>query len=94
MKNRKLSKAEIEARFAEINAQEAEEPSPEDLAAIAAAAAEAPDDEVSLEQYKERHEYSGKLLLRIPKELHKELAESARANGVSLNQYAMYKLSK
>jgi len=41
-----------------------------------------------------QREYSGKLMLRIPKELHKQLAESARANGVSLNQYAIYKLSK
>ncbi len=42
----------------------------------------------------ERREYSGKLLLRIPRELHRQLAEEARQNGVSLNQYALYKLSK
>lgn len=33
-------------------------------------------------------------MLRVPKELHKTLAEAAKANGVSLNQYALYKLSK
>lgn len=38
--------------------------------------------------------YSGKLLIRIPRELHKALAQEAKANGVSLNQYAVYKLSK
>ncbi|WP_353932852.1 type II toxin-antitoxin system HicB family antitoxin [Okeanomitos corallinicola TIOX110] len=31
--------------------------------------------------------YSGKLLLRLPKSLHHRLAESAKREGVSLNQY-------
>lgn len=39
-------------------------------------------------------EYSGKFMLRIPKSLHKFLTESAKNEGVSLNQYALYKLSK
>ena len=30
----------------------------------------------------------------IPRELHRELAESAKSNGVSLNQYALYKLAR
>ena len=38
-------------------------------------------------------EYSGKISLRIPKSLHKKLAEEAKEEGVSLNQYALYKLS-
>ena len=33
-------------------------------------------------------------MLRIPKELHRDLAEAAKKNGVSLNQYASYKLAK
>lgn len=33
-------------------------------------------------------------MLRIPKELHKQLIEAAKENGVSLNQYALYKLAK
>lgn len=37
--------------------------------------------------------YSGKLSLRVPRSLHKELAERAKLEGVSLNQYALYKLS-
>lgn len=39
-------------------------------------------------------DYSGNFMLRIPKSLHKYLAESAKNEGVSLNQYALYKLSK
>ena len=38
--------------------------------------------------------YSGKMLLRLPKSLHKRLAEEARIEGISLNQYALYKLSR
>ena len=84
----------IEARFAEINALEPETPTKEDLEAIAKASAENPEDTVSLEDYKLQREYSGRLLLRIPKELHKQLVEAAKENGVSLNQYALYKLAK
>jgi len=37
--------------------------------------------------------YSGKFLLRIPKSLHAKLAIEAAKDGVSLNQYALYRLS-
>ena len=37
--------------------------------------------------------YSGKFVLRLPKSLHKHLAIEAEKEGVSLNQYALYKLS-
>lgn len=90
----KLSLDEIEKRFAEIDAGEMEDPTPEDLAAFEAADAEDPADTVTLEEYKARREYSGKLMLRIPKELHRQLAEAAKENGVSLNQYALYKLAR
>ena len=93
MKKKPVS-ADVEARFAEINAQEPESPTKEDLDAIAKANAEEPEDAVSLEDYKLQREYSGRLLLRIPKELHKQLVEDAKENGVSLNQYALYKLAK
>lgn len=88
------STADLKARFAEINAQEPEEPTKEDLDAIAKANAESPEETISLEEYKLQREYSGRLLLRIPKELHKQLVESAKENGVSLNQYALYKLAR
>ena len=57
-----------------------EEPTAEETTAIDEGAAEG----------KTQREYSGKLMLRIPKELHK----AAKENGVSLNQYAAYKLAK
>ena len=38
--------------------------------------------------------YSGKFVIRIPKSLHYKLSFEAQQEGVSLNQYALYKLSK
>ena len=83
---------DIEKRFAEINAREAEEPSKEDLAAFAAAENE---DSMSFEEFKESLEgFSGKLVIRIPRSLHKALKEEASAEGVSLNTLMLYKLAK
>ena len=42
----------------------------------------------------EEDHYSGKLLLRMPKRLHAELAEQAKKNGISLNQHLIYLLTK
>lgn len=44
--------------------------------------------------YEDENNFSGKLLLRIPKKLHKELYISAEEQGVSLNQLILYYLSK
>ena len=93
MKN-DLTLSEIEARFSKIDALEPEVPTKEDLAAVLRAEKEKPEDTVSLKTYQSQREYSGKLMLRIPKELHKKLVEDAKENGVSLNQYALYKLAK
>ena len=38
-------------------------------------------------------DYSGRFIVRIPKSLHARLALDAEKEGVSLNQYALYKLS-
>ena len=38
-------------------------------------------------------QYSGKFVLRLPKSLHARLAMEAEREGVSLNQYALYRLS-
>lgn len=38
--------------------------------------------------------YSGRILVRIPKSLHRQLALDAKREGISLNQYALYKLSQ
>jgi predicted RNase H-like HicB family nuclease len=37
--------------------------------------------------------YSGKFLVRLPKTLHRRLSAEAEREGVSLNQYTLYKLS-
>lgn len=41
----------------------------------------------------ETDKYSGRFVLRIPKSLHAKLAIKAARDGVSLNQYALYRLS-
>ena len=38
--------------------------------------------------------YSGKFVLRLPKSLHARLAIEAEKEGVSLNQFALYKLAR
>lgn len=38
--------------------------------------------------------YSGQFKLRIPKSLHKRLAENSRREGISMNQYCLYLLSR
>ena len=38
--------------------------------------------------------YSGQFKLRLPKTLHKTLAEDSKKEGVSMNQYCVYLLSK
>ena len=40
------------------------------------------------------NQYSGQFKLRIPKGLHKALAEHAKREGISMNQYCMYLLSR
>ncbi len=39
-------------------------------------------------------EYSGKFNLRLPRSLHRHLAEAAEADGVSLNQYVVMLLTR
>ena len=43
---------------------------------------------------RELEDYSGRLVLRIPRSLHKALKDAAAIEGVSLNQYMIYKLSR
>ena len=38
--------------------------------------------------------YSGQFKLRIPRSLHKQLAEHSKLEGVSMNQYCVYLLSR
>lgn len=39
-------------------------------------------------------EYSGQFKLRIPRSLHKSLAEHSKREGISMNQYCLYLLSR
>ncbi len=41
----------------------------------------------------ENEKLSGKFVVRVPKSLHYKLSVEAKNEGVSLNQYALYKLS-
>jgi len=38
--------------------------------------------------------YSGQFKLRMPKSLHRSLAEHSRQEGISMNQYCLYLLTK
>ena len=40
------------------------------------------------------NQYSGKFVIRLPKSLHAKLAMEAVQEGISLNQYALYRLSR
>lgn len=91
----KLTNTELEARYQAIMAQEPEELTAEEAASLAEAEAMDDGTAMDLEQFKAAlEEYSGKLVLRIPKSLHKALKEAAAIEGVSLNQYMLYKLAK
>lgn len=92
---KELTPAEIEARFAEINAREPDTMTPEEEASLAKAEAMDDGSSVSLDEYRASlEEYSGRLVLRIPRSLHRSLKEQAEIEGVSLNQYMLYKLSR
>lgn len=89
-----LTPAEIEKRFAEINARGSEALTSEETASLAAAEAMDDGSTISLEDFqRELEDYSGRLVLRIPRSLHKHLKEEAEIEGVSLNQYMLYKLA-
>ncbi len=38
--------------------------------------------------------YSGQFKLRLPKSLHRQLAEHAKREGISMNQYCLYLLTR
>lgn len=43
---------------------------------------------------KDTSDYSGQFKLRIPKSLHRTLAENSKREGISMNQYCLYLLSR
>lgn len=48
---------------------------------------------VKIPEPSEIDNYSGQLRLRVPKSLHKALSETAKDEGISMNQYCVYLLS-
>ena len=71
------------------------EPDTTDIAMLKQAKKENDGSTVDLDEYTSTLDiFSGKLSLRIPRELHRELTEAAKTNGVSLNQYITYKLAR
>ena len=70
------------------------EPDEWDLEMLAEVDAERDDSVITLDEVKARRECNGKISVRVPKELHYELLENAKENGVSLNQFIIYKLAK
>ena len=40
------------------------------------------------------NEYSGQFKLRLPKSLHRQLTEHSKREGISMNQYCLYLLSR
>jgi predicted RNase H-like HicB family nuclease len=52
------------------------------------------EDGVSIPEPSKLEDYSGQFKLRLPRSLHKRLAEQSSAEGVSMNQYCVYLLSK
>lgn len=84
----------LEERMQAILASEPVAATAEESAAIRAAEREGYENAVPMDAFLQDLEgYSGKLLLRLPRSLHKRLKLEANAEGVSLNQYMLYKLS-
>ena len=52
------------------------------------------DEGIAIQEPASIDDYSGQFKLRIPKSLHKALAEHSRREGISMNQYCLYLLSK
>ena len=46
------------------------------------------------EPYSYMDNYKGRITVRVPKSMHKELVEEAKEEGISLNQYLIYLLGK
>jgi predicted RNase H-like HicB family nuclease len=51
------------------------------------------EDDIPIPEPNSLEEYSGQFKLRLPKSLHKILAERSRQEGISMNQYCLYLLS-
>lgn len=52
------------------------------------------EDGVKISEPNNLEDYSGQFKLRMPRSLHKSLAEHSKKEGISMNQYCVYLLSK
>jgi len=51
------------------------------------------EDNIEIPEPSNIEDYSGQFKLRIPKSLHKTLADKSRDEGISMNQYCLYLLA-
>lgn len=49
---------------------------------------------IEIQEPNNLEEYSGQFKLRIPRSLHRSLAEHSKKEGISMNQYCVYLLSR
>lgn len=49
---------------------------------------------ITISMPEKKEEYSGQFKLRMPKSLHKQLAEKSKKEGISMNQYCVYLLAR
>lgn len=52
------------------------------------------EEEIEIRKPDSLEDYSGQFKLRIPRSLHRALAEHSKREGISMNQYCLYLLSK
>ena len=52
------------------------------------------EEKIDIPEPENTQNYSGQFKLRIPKSLHRLLAEHSKLEGISMNQYCLYLLSK
>lgn len=52
------------------------------------------EDGIAISEPDSLDEYSGQFKLRMPKSLHRSLAEHSRREGISMNQYCIYLLTR
>ena len=52
------------------------------------------EDGIAIHEPDSLEDYSGQFKLRIPRSLHRSLAEHSKREGISMNQYCVYLLSK
>ena len=52
------------------------------------------EDGIEISEPDSLNDYSGQFKLRLPKSLHRSLAEHSKKEGVSMNQYCVYLLAK